>query len=143
MKKMIARAKIIVMNKVFAGIAGEIYDYRPLGPRASITLPCPLCHGDKSKTDTCRECWSKKSKRNSGRVSIDKPDFKHKFEAYKTYYRTRMEPSGWREKPKQSTPKVKPLHKEYVPTKQEQRDIDDVLRKGREATREYNRRRRR
>ena len=139
------RAKIIVMNKIFAGIAGEIYDDRPLGPGASIKLPCPLCHGDKSKIDACKECWRKNGKGNSGLIPLSKSEFKEKFNAYKTYYNTRIAPSGWHDKPKSNSkankPKAPPLHKEPKPTAQAQRDIDHALRSGRESSRKFNKQR--
>ena len=139
------RAKIIVMNKVFSGIAGEIYDDRPLGPGASIKLPCPLCHGNKSKSDACRECWNKTRKRNSGLISLRESEFREKFNAYKEYYRARVAPSGWHDKPKANSkpnkPKSPPLHKEYKPKAKEQRDIDHALRSGRESSRKFNKQR--
>ena len=102
------KARIIVMNKKFAGIDGEIRDCR-LGP---IVLPCPLCHGKSrnSRNDTCREClpregtfgWAAAPQKSLGRISISRKDFNEKFEAYKEYYTTRCEPSGWRiEEPEQ------------------------------------------
>ena len=138
----IIMAKIKTFNKEMEGIAGSISDNRGTG--ASIRLPCPACHGQSASTQ-CRECYNKSRNRNAGIVSLSKSEFKEKFSAYKEYYRTRRAPYGWHDKTKSnskpSKPKSPPLHKEPKPTARAQRDIDHVLRSGRESSRKFNKRR--
>lgn len=132
-------AKLMAFSKEFEGIDGEIDDYRPIGPGGDIRLPCPLCHGNKSKADACRECWNKTRKQNSGLISLSKSEFRDKFNAYKEYYRMRVAPSGWHGKPKQNRPKTQPLpplHEEYVPTKEEAKAIAESDRRSRKLMKE-------
>lgn len=115
-------AKIIILNKEFEGIAGVIRDYRPLGPGASIDLPCPVCHGEKSRQKGMCRCWAKYRKQNNGFISISRKDFKDEFEYYKQWYKTGQMPLRFKTQTKtnqQTRSKSKPLHEEYNPTQKE------------------------
>ena len=94
-------AKITSFNKEMEGVAGTISDAR--GSGGGVKLPCPECHGDRTMTSACGECWDKSRNRNAGQISIGKQDFKGRFGSYKNYYSTRTKPSGWHAKQPQGT----------------------------------------
>lgn len=124
-------AKIIILNKEFEGIAGVIRDYRPLGPGASIDLPCPVCHGEKSRQKGMCRCWAKYRKQNNGFISISRKDFKDEFEDYKRWYKTGQMPLRFKNQSKpnpQTRPKSKPLHEANAPTHKENASARSVNR---------------
>ena len=77
-------AKIIVMNRIFEGIEGPIYDNRPYGPGGHVVLPCPICKGDESKQHGKCMCWSESRNKNTGKgPHINKQEFEEKLYEYK------------------------------------------------------------
>ena len=130
----IITARILIANKELEGIAGAFYDSD--GYRGGyITLPCPICKGNKSKQRGVCKCWTPSLKRNMGSINIAKRDFEEEFKIYKSEYKTGIwSPPVQPQKKKESSDYV-PLNQPYKPTKAEQKDIDDADRESRRLNR--------